>query len=189
MLQKLMVVFVCSFNGCRSVVAEYFLRKVFLEKDKELSSKVEITSAGMVSKKLSELLRQKGIPEPRFGKACQQQVIEIASKRGVDVSKHKSKAFDRDLAERANLIITMEEFQKREILSRYLQSNGKVFTFREFFEISDPIIVEDSFALPEYNADTGWFGYPYEYDELTMDVIKQCLTQGVEKILNFLNLT
>jgi len=175
------VVFVCNFNQCRSVAAEYFLRKLLLEKDKKLFNRVEITSAGIVFKKILRLLEQKGIPEPQFGKNCSQQVIEIASGHGIDISNHTSKPFSEDLAEGADLIVTMEEFQKREILSRYSQADGRVFTFREFFGISGSTIIEDSFTLPEYDPDTDHYAFPYEFDEQTIDAVERCLRRGLKK--------
>lgn len=182
------VAFVCTFNGCRSVAAEYFLRKLLSGKDKRWVEKVEIKSGGIVSEKMSALLREKGIPEPEFGTTCGQEIIEIASKYGIDVSNHESKTFSRELADKADLILTMEEFQKGEIFVRYPQSNGKVFTFREFFEISGPTIIEDSSTLPRYNPDTREYAYPYEFNEKTIGAIGKCLIQGIEKILEFLNL-
>ncbi len=185
---KRMVVFICTFNGCRSVSAEYFLRKLLSEKYKRLSGKIEITSAGIVSERLSALLREKGIPEPKFGTPCRPQIIEIASRYGINVSNHRSKRFSRELADKADLILTMEEFQKGEILDRFPQTNGKVFTFRQFLGLSGPTIIEDSFTLPKYNPDTHEYAYPYEYDSRTVEAIGECLSQEVEKIVRFFNL-
>jgi protein-tyrosine-phosphatase len=182
------VVFVCTFNGCRSVVAEHFFKKWLLENDQRFLKEIDVTSGGIVSKKLSTLLKEKGIPEPEFGTTCRPQIIEIALKYGIDVSNHKSKIFSRELADKADLILTMEEFQKEEILSRFPQTNGKVFTFREFFGLSGQTIIEDSFTLPKYNPDTREYAYPYEYDGQTIEAIEKCLRQGMEKILEFLNL-
>lgn len=176
------IIFVCTFNACRSVVAEHFLRKLILEKNIELSSRVEIASAGVVSREVSQELKQNQIPEPHFGNGCHHQVIEIASRRGIDISTHRSKPFDEALAEKADLIITMEKFQKREILSSYPDNDGMVFTFREFFGISGPTIIEDSFTLPESDSDTGHYAFPYEFDEQAIAAVEECLSQGLNKL-------
>jgi protein-tyrosine-phosphatase len=176
------ITFICTFNACRSVVAEHFLRKLLLDKNIELSRRVEITSAGVVSKEVSENLKQNRIPEPQFGNGCHHQVIEIASKRGIDISTHRSKLFEEALAEKADLIITMEKFQKREILSHYPHKDGMVFTFREFFGISGPTIIEDSFTLPEFDSVTGHYGFPYEFDEQAIAAVEECLSQGLNKL-------
>lgn len=183
---KRVVVFVCTFNLCRSVSAQYFLGKFLLERGKKLSDSIEVTSRGIVSKEMSALLKEKGIPEPGFGQSCRRQILDIAAKHGIDVSEHKSKRLSGELAARADLIITMESFQKKEVLALYPDNDRKVFTFREFFEISGPTIVEDSFSLPQFDPLTDEYGYPYEYDDQTMEAIKGFLSQGVEKILRFL---
>jgi len=185
---KQIVVFVCTFNHCRSVSAEYFLGKFLLERSKRLADSIEVTSGGIVSREMSALLKEKGVPEPHSGQSCRQQILDIASRHGIDVSAHRSKRLSEKMVTRAALIITMESFQKKEVLSLYPQSDRKVFTFREFFEISGPSIVEDSFTLPQLDAVTGEYGYPYEYDYQTMDAIKGFLGQGLEKILRFLNI-
>lgn len=184
---KRVVVFVCTFNLCRSVSAQYFLGKFLLERGKRLSDSIEVTSAGIVSKDMSSLLKEKGVPEPDFGQTCRRQILDIAAKHGIDISEHKSRRLSEEMADRADLIITMESFQKKEVLALYPQSDRKIFTFREFFEISGPTIVEDSFTLPQVDPLTGEYGYPYEYDDQTMDAVKGFLNQGLDKILRFLN--
>ena len=184
-----MVVFVCDFNVHRSASAEYLLRKLLQQKFSKLSKEIEVSSAGLPTQEMVQRMNQKGVPLPVFGRGPSRQIREIGSRRGIALSTHKSKLFNRDMAERADLIITMGKFQKREVLAQYPQSYGKVFTFREFFEISGLLIVEDSLIVPKYDPDTHEHVHSYELEEQIMDEIKQCFSQGVEKILGFLNLT
>jgi protein-tyrosine phosphatase len=184
-----MVVFVCDFNVHRSVSAEYLLRKLLQQRFSKLSKEIEVSSAGLPTQEIVQRMNQKGVPLPVFGRGSSRQIREIAFRKGITLSTHKSKLFNRDLAERADLIITMGIFHKREVLAQYPQSYGKVLTFREIFDISGPLIVEDSLIVPNYDPDTHEHVHSYELEEQMMEEIKRCFNQGAEKILGFLNLT
>ena len=184
--KKRMILFVCTFNLNRSVCAEYFLRRELARRGKELLKEIEVTSAGIVTEEVERLLKEKGIPSPKFGESPPRQIIEIGFKKGIDLSNHKSRLLDNSLVEKSDLIITMDGAQKNAILSLYPQAKGKVFTFREFLSFSNfPSIIEDSLTLPQYDPEVG-YKYPYEYDEQVMSSIEQCIKEGVEKFTSFL---
>jgi len=128
------VLFVCSNNRFRSVVAEHLSRKMIQERDERLAQEVEVFSAGIVTEKVLQLSNARGWPHPRpfSGKAPADIVMTAMLRRGIDVSGHRSRESNRDTVDRAALIIAIGEYQKEGILSLYPSARGKVFTLREF---------------------------------------------------------
>ncbi len=182
-----LVIFTCTFNRCRSAIAEYFLCKLLQQDYINLAGSIAVSSAGIVTEDVVQLSNQLGIPVPRFGSHPPQQIIDICLNKGIDISSHRSAPFDGKMANRAHLIITMEHVQKAAILSQYPQSQGKVFTFREVFAVSGPTVIEDSLNIPAYIPDTCDYAFSDEFAKQTVSEIEQYLKQGVDKILSLLN--
>src|SRR4051812_1488322 len=84
------ILFVCTGNLCRSVLAEQMLRKR-LEAEPEL--KIEIKSCGVAA--LSDQ------PSPN-------EVLEVMKRLGADASGHRSQPLTRDLVVWADVILVME---------------------------------------------------------------------------------
>jgi len=185
--QRWLIIFVCSFNRCRSTIAEYFLCKLLQQDFNNLAGSIAVSSAGMVTEDVVQLSNQLGIPVPTFGGHPPQQIIDICLNKGIDISNHRSTPFDGKMAKRAHLIITMEDVQKAAILAQYPQSQGKVFTFREVFGVSGPTVIEDSLNIPAYIPDTCDYAFSDEFAKQTVSEIEQYLKQGVDKILSLLN--
>lgn len=189
MKRKRFVLFLCNFNMCRSPSAERFLIRELAQKEPKLLEKIEVISAGIINKEVGQLFERRGIPVPEFGRSPNEQLIEIGLKRGINLLNHKSKLLNSSMAEAAHLIITMDGNQKRTVLSLYPQTKGRVFTFREFLGASNLpaiTIVEDSVTLPQYEPETGRYYYPYEYDDQAVESAKQCVRQGIERFISYL---
>ncbi|MBN2453175.1 MAG: low molecular weight protein arginine phosphatase [Candidatus Omnitrophica bacterium] len=92
------VLFVCTGNSCRSVMAEGLMRKRLRELGKE---NISISSAGTST--LDGL-------SPTDG------TIMVMKEEGIDVSGHRSRSLTADMIKKAGLILTMEESHKDEVL-------------------------------------------------------------------------
>jgi protein-tyrosine-phosphatase len=171
------VLFVCSNNRFRSVVAEYLFRKMIQERDERLVQEVEVSSAGIVTEKVVELSNARGWPHPRpfLGRAPAEIVMSAMLRRGIDISGHRSREFNRDAVDRAALVIAIGEHQKEEILSLYPSARGKVFTLREFV---------GKCSYPDAEGPVKRF--PPEYIDAFISQIEECLTQGMNKFLHYL---
>lgn len=120
------ILFVCTGNTCRSVIAEFLL--------KHLSSahciKFDVKSAGVhaasgipIAKIAKDYLMKEGITPPEGG---------------------FSKSVNKDLIDWADIILTMEKSHKEELLLRFPEVKDKITLLSEYvgkgeYEILDPL--------------------------------------------------
>ncbi len=126
------VLFVCTGNSCRSVIAEGLLKKYVREHGRD---DVRVVSAGVGT--------VDGLPPAPLA-------IEVMRREDADVSRFKTKVLTDDMVRSADLILVMEAFHKEEILMRNPRARGKTFLLKEFrrdtsgmsrgdLEVEDPI--------------------------------------------------
>ena len=125
------ILFVCTGNSCRSVMAEALMRKKLYELG---SDRAEVGSAGVAV----------------FGSVPPTgETIAVMREEGVDVSGSRTKKVTRDMIRNADLILVMEPAHKDKILNLDPQASGKTFLLREYknpskvmpggFGVHDPI--------------------------------------------------
>ncbi len=107
------LLFVCTGNICRSVMAEGFLKDL-VQRD---GAALRISSAGVFAD---------------AGDAPPRDVVGIMAERGVDVSGHRSKPLSNEDIVSADLLITMAIHQSRKVFIRAHELGWKVFTLKEF---------------------------------------------------------
>ncbi|MCF6410918.1 low molecular weight protein arginine phosphatase [Pseudalkalibacillus salsuginis] len=102
------ILFVCTGNTCRSPMAEALLRHYS-------TGKIEVQSAGIYAS---------------YGSPASAQSIEVLKDEGIPCH-HKSQPLTEDLAEWADLILTMTSQHKYVIISQFPDKMGKVHTIKE----------------------------------------------------------
>jgi len=115
------LVFVCTANVFRSVVAEGLCRK-FL-KEHELEKVIRVDSAGI-------------------GGSCGNQrpaliLRKFLAERGIDVGEHRSKRLTEETIGTAEMIILMTRRQERKVLVTFPSAEGKTCLLRRFDPLAD----------------------------------------------------
>ena len=130
------ILFVCTGNSCRSVMAEGLFKKMV----KDRAGEFEISSAGISA--------IDGFP-------ASPETIKVMEAEGVDVSDHRSQRLKTDMVHVSDKIFVMERMHRDWILRFVPEAKGKIFLLTEFqsteydnggeVDIPDPIQMSDSF--------------------------------------------
>lgn len=143
---KKTILFVCTGNTCRSVMAKALLDKKLKEKNR---SDVEILSAGMAA---------------LVGMPATEAVREILKKEGIDVSGHRCQNVAIDMIKAADIILAMEKVQEERILGLAPEVKNRLFLLKEFAKItSENLDIIDP------------IGRGQEFYEQTFKVIKESI--------------
>jgi len=118
-LKKKTVLFVCTGNSCRSVMAEGLLKRRLKEKGRD---EVEVLSAGIMM---------------AGGLSATEETRELLKREGIDVSGHRSQRLTREMIKKSDLILAMERLHEEGILSLAPEVKNRVFLLKEFAKIDD----------------------------------------------------
>lgn len=113
------VLFVCTGNSCRSVMAEGLLRKALGERQ---HSNVEVLSAGIAAFN---------------GLGPTQETLTLLAKEGIDMSAHRSQRVSRIMLKSSDLILVMDEMHQSRILEISPNIQKRVYLLKEFAKIID----------------------------------------------------
>lgn len=125
------VLFLCTGNTCRSVLAHYYAAKIAA--DKKL--KLKFASAGLEA--------HKDIPQPKI-------VADLLAKEGVENFNHVPVPMTGKLVKSSDLILAMTAAHKTGLIARYPRATKKTHTLIEYAgfgkdDIADPYRRDDLF--------------------------------------------
>ena len=147
------ILFVCTGNSCRSVMAEGFLKKKLKEKNR---IDVEVYSAGIMM--LS-------------GSGATDMTKQVLANEGIDVSNHHSQKITKEMLKKSDIILVMEHLHEERILEIAPELKNRVFLLKEFAKIKgNSLNIEDP------------IGMPVEFYERTFSVIKEAVEKIMEII-------
>ena len=126
-VNKKVVLFVCTGNSCRSVMAEYLLKAKLIGRDD-----VEVLSAGT---------------SVYFKSGASQETISVLRERGINPAAHISKPLGRTMLRKADLIFAMTKSHRMQILDHVPYVEKRVYLLKEFcrqcgdneLDVPDPI--------------------------------------------------
>jgi len=160
------ILVVCTGNTCRSSMAGAIIRKM-VEDEPQLRGRIRILSAGTAA-----------FP----GEKASPQAIQVMEERGIDLKDHRASLLTREMIREADIILTMTERHKQQILRMDQQAEGKVFTLKEYVQEADmqrpgkpqgprPLDIMDP------------FGYSVEVYRMCADEIEEASSQLIRKII------
>ena len=129
LLVEYQILFVCTGNSCRSVMAKAMLQKYIREAG--LSKKVIVDSAGTGSCAAVRAATN---------------TIQVMREEGIDVSLHRGKSVTPELLKKSDLIFVMERMHRSSVLSMLPNADSRTMLLRETEGIPDPV----GKALDEY---------------------------------------
>jgi protein-tyrosine-phosphatase len=141
------VLFVCTGNSCRSVMAEGLMRKYLKELGK---GDIEVSSAGIGT--------VGGFPPT-------DETVKVMKDEGVDVSSHRSVRLNEEIVKDADLILVMEEGHREFIDSNFPEGSYRTYLLKEYGRKDGP-------SYPESPGIADPIAKPIEFYRLAMEIIK-----------------
>lgn len=121
------ILFICTGNTCRSPMAEGILKDLAEKRGLD----IEVKSAGLV-----------GIDDGDISRDA----ISVLKDIDIDISKIKSKAISEDLVRKADLILTMSQRHKGNLILKFPFIKDKIFLLNEYaFNMNKDIV--DPFGM------------------------------------------
>jgi protein-tyrosine-phosphatase len=149
------ILFVCTGNSCRSIMAEGLLKKMLAEKGRD---DINIFSAGVSA---------------IGGFTPTDKTVEVMKKEGVDVSSYKTSKLTPEMVNNADIILTMDKIHKGRIVDLVPEARSKTHLLNEYANKKgsnlDPSILDP-------------IGKPLEVYERVLQEIKVAIEELVKRL-------
>ena len=116
------VLFVCTGNSCRSIMAEGLLKKYLKEAGR---TDIEVSSSGIL---------------PLEGLKPTAETIQVMKDEGVDVSSYKSRPLTAEIIKKADLILVMEELHRQEVMNSVPDAGSRTCLLRGYYNCASKAV-------------------------------------------------
>lgn len=152
-ISKKNILFICTGNTCRSVIAEAIFKKMLRDQKR---FDIEVSSAGVMT--LS-------------GIGASQIARDVLAREGIDVSGHIAREVTKEVIRKSDLIFVMERVHEDAIVKLAPEAKNRVFLLKEFAKINDE------------NLDIiDPMGKPLDFYEQAFAIIKEAL-ERINKLI------
>jgi len=129
--KKKIILFVCTGNSCRSVMAKGLMEKKIRDAGRR---DVEVLSAGIAI---------------ISGYKATHETIALMGREGIDVSGHFTRRINPEMIKKSDLILVMEKMHESRIVELIPQAKNRVFLLKEFAKIEETSLdIEDPIGRP-----------------------------------------
>jgi protein-tyrosine-phosphatase len=153
-VKKKVILFVCTGNSCRSVMAEYLLKSMLAGRQD-----VEVISAGT------------GV---FLQTTASSETVSILKEEGIDASRHLSRAIHSILLKKSDLIVVMTRGHRQQVLERVPEVEKRIYLLREFIDTPSGYQIELDVPDP--------IGQPHHAYKECFAVVKEAMHKIVELV-------